>query len=393
MADVVIRNIGRIVSGDLDYPFVAGDGIVVRDGRIAEVGSFDALNIAGIERVIDANGCMLWPGLIDSHSHPVVGDFTPRQLTVNFIESCLHGGVTRMISAGEVHLPGRPKDAAGTKALAILAAKAFQQFRPGGVKVLGGAVLLEPGLTEADFAEMAAAGVKLVGEIGISGVYRPHEAAPMVRWAHEHGMKVMVHVGGASVPGSSVIGADTVLALHPDVAAHVNGGPTAPPLRDVERLITESAVTIELVQCGNVAAIRGIVDLIKRYEVFHRVIVGTDAPSGTGVIPLGILRTISWISALGEVPPEMAVALATGNTARLYQLPAGRIASGHEADLVLVDAPRGSQATDALEALRIGDTPAVSAVLIDGEVRVYGSRNTPPPQRSVQIPWLQAGGH
>jgi enamidase len=298
-----------------------------------------------------------------------------------------------MISAGEVHLPGRPKDAAGTKALAILAAKAFQQFRPGGVKVLGGAVLLEPGLTEADFAEMAAAGVKLVGEIGISGVYQPDEAAPMVRWAHEHGMKVMVHVGGASVPGSSVIGADTVLALHPDVAAHVNGGPTAPPLRDVERLITESAVTIELVQCGNVAAIRGIVDLIKRYEVFHRVIVGTDAPSGTGVIPLGILRTISWISALGDVPPEMAVALATGNTARLYNLLAGRIAPDQEADLVLVDAPRGSQAADALEALRIGDTPAVSAVLIDGEVRVYGSRNTPPPQRSVQIPWLKAGGH
>ena len=46
------------------------------------------------------------PGLIDSHAHPVFGDFTPRQQTQNFIESGLHGGVTTVISAGEVHLPG-----------------------------------------------------------------------------------------------------------------------------------------------------------------------------------------------------------------------------------------------------------------------------------------------
>ena len=393
MADVVIQNIGRILSGDLTDPFVSGDSVVIRGGRIAQVGFHDTLDSAGIDHVIDADGCMLWPGLIDSHAHPVVGDFTPRQRTLNFIESCLHGGVTSMISAGEVHLPGRPRDAAGTKALAILAAKSFQNFRPAGVKVLGGAVLLEPGLTEADFQEMAAAGVRLVGEIGISGVYRPAEAAPMVGWAHRAGMKVMVHVGGASVPGSSVIGADIVLELRPDVAAHVNGGPTAPPLRDVERLITESDVAIELVQCGNVAALRDIVGLIKQHDVFSRVILGTDAPSGTGVIPLGVLRTISWVSALGDVAPEEALALATGNTARLYNLPVGRIAPDLAADVLLVDAPRGSGANDALAALRIGDTPAVAAALIDGEVAVYGSRNTPPPQRAVQIPWMKQGGH
>jgi enamidase len=152
-------------------------------------------------------------------------------------------------------------------------------------------------------------------------------------------------------------------------------------------------VAVEVVQCGNVAALRDVVGLIKRHGALRRLIVGTDAPSGTGVIPLGMLRTLSWVSALGDVPPEEAVALATGNTARLYTLPAGRIAPGQEADLILVDAPRGSQASDALEALRIGDTPAVSAVLIDGEVRVYGSRNTPPPQRTVRIPWMAAGGH
>ena len=61
----------------------------------------------------------------------MIGDFSPRQRILDFIESCLHGGVTSMISAGEPHVPGRPKDRAGTKALAILAAKAFANARPG----------------------------------------------------------------------------------------------------------------------------------------------------------------------------------------------------------------------------------------------------------------------
>src|SRR5581483_1497836 len=393
MADVVIRNVGTIVSGDLAQPLAAGDTIVVRDGRIAEVGAERDVDTAGIERVIDADGATVLPGLIDSHAHPTVGDFSPRQRMLDFIESCLHGGVTTMISAGEVHVPGRPRDAVGTKALAILAARAFGSFRPGGVKVRAGAVLLEPGLTEADFAEMAAAGVRQVGEIGVSGVSRVEEAEPMVRRAQRHGMRVIVHTGGASIPGSEVVGADVVLALRPDIAAHVNGGPTAPALGDVERILAESRVMIEVVQCGNVRALREVIRLADRRGDLDRVLIGTDAPSGTGIIPLGILRTISWVAAFGEVAPARAVALATGNTARLHGLQTGVIRPGLEADLVIADAPRGSEAADALGAFEIGDTPAVAAVLIDGAVRVYPSRNTPPARRQVRVPWMAAAGH
>ena len=75
-----------------------------------------------------------------------------------------------MLSAGEPHTPGRPTDPAGVKALAILAQKSFSNLRPSGVKVHAGAVMLEPGLTEDDFTEMAGAGVRLVAEIGISGI-------------------------------------------------------------------------------------------------------------------------------------------------------------------------------------------------------------------------------
>ncbi len=394
MTDLAISNIGTIVSGDVAAPLLEGDTIVVRNGAIDFVGPGVDADLGGIERVVDAGGATVLPGLIDSHVHPVFGDFTPRQRTLDFIDSYLHGGVTSMISAGEPHLPGRPKDPVGVKALAVLAAKTFDNLRPSGVKVHAGALLLEKGLTEADFVELARAGVRLVGEIGISGVHDPNEAEPMVRWAQANGMKVIVHTGGASIPGSGVIGADMVLALRPDVAAHVNGGPTAPPLTDVARILDESEAAIEVVHNGNVQAAGAVAALAAERGMIGRLLVGTDSPSGTGVVPLGVLRVISWLSALGGIDPELAVACATGNTARVFGLDGGRIAPGLAGDLVIADAPLGSQADDALGALALADTPAVVVVIIDGVVRVVKSRNTPPPVRAVTVPFMASdGGH
>lgn len=393
MERLLIENIGMIISGDIQHPIVEGDAILIHQAQVEAVGFKETLASEGVEHTIDAGGCSVWPGLIDSHVHPVVGDFTPRQRMLDYIDSCLHGGVTRMISAGEVHLPGCPKDAVGLKALAILTAKIFQNYHPSGVKVMGGGVILDPQMTENDFKDMAEAGVTHLGEVGLGSVNNWDTAAELVNWGHSYGLKAMMHVGGASIPGSNVIGADAVLTVKPDVASHLNGGPTAAPRGDIERIILESKIALELVQCGNVVALQEIVKLAKRHEALDRVIVGTDMPSGTGVIPLGVLRTMAWISALGEVPPEQVVAMATGNTASVYDLKAGKIIPGYPADIVIVDAPVGSMAEDALETLKVGDTPAVVAVIIDGKIKVYISRNTPPPKRKVSIPWLQAGGH
>ena len=114
-----------------------------------------------------------------------------------------------------------------------------------------------------------------------------------------------------------------------------------------------------------------------------RMVIGTDSPAGSGVQPLGVLRTMSWVSSLGGVDPELVVAMATGNVTALHQLNTGVLAVGREADIAVVDAPLGSQADTAMEALAIGDTLAVAGVVIDGEVRVTKSRNTPPPVRTI----------
>ena len=232
---------------------------------------------------------------------------------------------------------------------------------------------------------MAAAGVRLVAEIGISGIKDPDEAAAMTRWAQASGMRVMVHTGGASIPGSGVIGADFVVKVQPDVAGHVNGGPTALPLADVVRILDETSARIELVHNGNVKAAGDVARLAAERDELHRVVIGTDSPAGSGVQPLGVLRVMSWVASLGDVPPEAAVAMATGNVAALHGLDTGVIEVGREADLVVVDAPLGSQADDALGALAIGDTLAVAAAIIDGTWRFTKSRNTPPATRPIKF--------
>lgn len=389
MAVTVITNIGTIVSGLIDQPILKGDVIVIKDGKIASVGGqelIDGLKKDAVEyKTIDAGGMTVTPGLIDSHTHPVIGDYTPRQKMADFIESSIHGGVTTMISAGEVHTPGRPTDPAGVKALAILANKSFALLKPGGVKVIAGSVILEKGLTEADFAEMAAAGVRTVGEVGLGSIKKPEDAAPMVAWAKKHNMTVMMHTGGTSVPGSSTVTADDVIKTNPDVVSHINGGPTAVSLTEVDRLLDETELTLEIVQCGNPKVADYVARKATAGKKLNRIIFGNDAPSGTGVIPLGILRNICQIASMSEVPAAVAVAMATGNTARVYGLNTGVIAPGKEADIVIMDTPMGSVGKTALEAIEAGDLPGVALVLVDGVVKVNKSRNTPPTVGKVTI--------
>ena len=383
MSSLLLKNIGCLVTGKTEQPMSKEDALLIKDGLIAAVGNVPLTSEADI--VVDVQETTVVPGLIDSHVHPVLGDYTPRQKMLDFINSSLHGGVTTMISAGEAHVPGRPKDPAGAKALAVLCHKASANLRPGGVKLHGGALILEKGLKEEDFAELAAEGVWLVGEIGLGSVKDPGEAAQMVRWARKQGMKVMMHTGGTSIPGSSVVTARDVIEVQPDVASHINGGPTAPPLEEIERLVNDTQIYLEIVHCGNPRAADFAARMLYAREQLHRVIIGNDAPSGTGVIPLGILRVIAQLSSISGIPAAQAVGLATGNTAKVYGLNTGLLEPGREADLIVMDAPMGSVGGNALEALEAGDVPGVALVIVDGKILVNASRNTPPPKRKPII--------
>jgi enamidase len=382
---LVIRNIGLMLSGDLARPILDADAIVAVDGRIAAVGRLKDLDVEGATEIIDAQGAALAPGLIDSHVHPVAGDWTPRQSQLGWIDSCLHGGVTTMISAGEVHTPGRPRDIVGLKAMAISAQRQFSNFRASGVKLHAGAPVIEHGMEESDFAELAAAGVKLLGEVGLGGVKDGKTARQMVAWARKYGIGSTIHTGGPSIPGSGLIDKDIVLEADADIIGHINGGHTALPDDQIRCLCESCGRGLELVHNGNERSALYTLRTAKELGQLERVILGTDAPAGSGVQPLGILRMISLLSSLGEVPAEIAFCFATGNTARMRDLDCGLIEVGKSADFVFLDRAQHSAGKTMLDCVRLGDLPGVGMTVIDGIVRSQRSRNTPPADKAPVI--------
>jgi enamidase len=384
-AKLVIRNIGLLLSGDLANAILDADTIVAVGGRISAVGKEKAVDISQPTILIDAKGSTVAPGLIDSHVHPVCGDWTPRQNQLGWIDSYMNGGVTAMVSAGEVHTPGRPKDVVGLKAMAIFAQRAFQAFRPGGVKIYAGAPVIEHGMVEDDFKELAAAGVKILGEVGLGSVKDGKTARQMVAWARKYGIQSTIHTGGPSIPGSSLIDKDMVLETDADVIGHVNGGHTALPDDQITALCERSKRALEIVHNGNERA--GLLALRTAMELkqLDRVILGTDSPAGSGVQPLGILRMIALLSSLGNIPAEQAFCLATGNTARIRKLDCGLIAAGREASFVLMDKAQHSAGKNLLDSIKKGDLPGIGMMIIDGVITAHRSRNTPPATAAPEV--------
>jgi len=375
---VVVINAGTMLSGDLDQPVLDADTIAIQDGMIESVGRRADCDFERAHQVIDARGAAVFPGLIDSHVHPTLGEWSPRADHHMWITHCLHGGVTQMVSAGEVHVPGRPVDRLGVKSLAIAVQRSFANHRPGGVKLIAGAPLLEEGLEREDIEELARAGVTLLGEVGIGSLRDTRRARELVQVARENGMKSLTHTGGPSIPDSRLMDAEAVLEIDPDIIGHVNGGHTALPHRQIRCLCESCGRGLEIVHNGNEFAALYALRTAREMGQLHRVILGTDSPAGTGVPALGMLRLVALLSSFGELPAEQAFCLATGNTARQRGLEGGFIAPGKPADLVIADRPQGSAGRTLLESVQLGDLPGIGLVMIDGVVLVHPSRNTPP---------------
>jgi enamidase len=387
MSSILIKNIGAIVTGDLKNPLRDANSIFIGDGIVREIGN----NISRkTDRVIDADRITAMPGLIDSHSHPSIGEYTPAQNSLSWITNYMHGGVTALISAGELHLPGLPlpPDARTALSVAIVTKRCYDNLRPSGVKVHAGTLLLVPGLVEKDFDEIATLGIKLVKFIFYDYSLLPNgEAERYVKWARARGIKVKIHSGGVSRSGvSQVAGWEIVRKIDPDIIGHITGGPIPMSEQDMIRIADETDYFVEICSSGNYRLALSLIRAVKAKGIYHRVLIGTDTPGGTGVIPRGILREIAFISSVGEVAPEVAICMATGNVGRAHGLDIGIIEEGKPADIVLLHKITGSVAKDALDSFSKGDLPGISMVIIDGEVRVAGrSQQTPPAERAAVV--------
>ena len=291
-----------------------------------------------------------------------------------------------MMSQGENNIGGLPMNPVGNKALAILSAMTYKKYRPGGaLKVHGGAVMLVEGMTEKDFKEMADAGVWLIAEIGGCGLYKPKDVAPMVKWARKYGFKVSAHLGPVSIPLSAPLMADEIIEINPDCAVHVNGGSTSVPFREVQKLVDDADFFLEAVFNGNPKATLEMVDYMKKKDVLDRLVIGSDTPTGNGMIPVAILRMIVQIASLNNLPAAEVIAAATGNTAKCFGLKVGKVEIGREADLLCIDRPMGSQGHDALKAIEIGDIPGTAMIMVDGKVVALRGRDTRQTAGAIKI--------
>lgn len=383
MTKVLIENIGSVISGHANRPIVRDTTIVVEDGVVAGIGG----DVAAPDIVIDAGGLDAMPGLIDGHVHPTFGEYTPAQDAIGWLRNYLHGGTTTMVSAGELHVPGLAfddLDPSLVKNLAFTSKATTGRYRPSGVKLHAGTVLLVPGMHESDFDEMAEHGVTHLKYIFYDwDAAEEDERERYRKWARERGMVIKIHSGGVSRSGSSrVAGHEIVASVRPDVVAHISGGPIPMPDDELTRVIDDLPdAAIEVCSSMNYRATIVTTQHMERTGQLNRLVLGTDTPGGTGVIPRGMLRNICYLASVCNLDPSHAVAAATSNVARAHQVPGGVLEPGAVADLLLLGPIRGSRAKDTLEAFALGDVPGLSTVMVDGQPTIAPRTEQLPPPR------------
>ena len=380
MTRTLISGIGELFTGDLTAPMSDASALLIEDGRIA---AFDPPADNERDFEIDARGGAVLPGLIDGHVHPVFGEWTPTQDTMGWIGNYLHGGTTTMVSAGELHTPGLDYDNLTpdlVTSLAVVARETTGRVRWSGVKLHAGTVLLVPGMSETHFDRLAAAGCRLAKFIFYPLEDDREEAMRYVGWCRERGILVKVHTGGVSRSGASrMCGFETLSWLQPDIAAHVSGGPIPMSDADLDELIDDTEFALEVCSSGNYRSTLLAVRRLAERGRLDRLTLGTDTPGGTGIIPRGMLRNVLFLSAVCELQPGEAVAVATGNTAKAHGLDEGILRPGAPADLVVAGPVEGSTGSTLSDAIAHGDLPGISYVYIDGVPVVRGRSGQTPP--------------
>lgn len=377
---VRIENIGELFTGDIAAPLARAGAIDIVEGRFA---AFDLPRTGDYDAIIDAAQGALMPGIVDGHVHPVFGEWTPTQDAIGWIGNYLHGGTTTMVSAGELHIPGLDYGNLTPElvtSIAVVTASTTGRVRWSGVKVHAGTCLLVPGMTQSHFDRLAAVGAKFAKFIFFPLEANRAEAEQYMRWLHERGMRAKVHTGGVSRSGASrMCGYPTLAWLQPDVAAHVSGGPIPMPDEDIDALVDRTEFALEVCSSGNDRSTLRLVRRLAERGRLDRLVLGTDTPGGTGVIPRGMFRNILYLAGVCGISPGEAIACATGNTARAHGLDVGRIEVGRAADCVIFGRVDGSAGPTLSDAIAHGDFPGISHVLIDGRAVVSGrSRQTPP---------------
>lgn len=383
MKKVYMKNLGTIVSGNVNNPVLKAEAIYAEDGIIQYVGAAKADLEAAAGTVIDVKGLDIAPALIDAQGHPPINDYLPEFQATDFAVNFMAGGTGSMISVGST-MPGMPSTVAGLKAVALAGKHVWDAYHPQGSKIYGGALMLAEGMQDKDFAEVAAGGVKVVGEVGKSALQDVSKVAALVKMAKKNGMVVTAHSGGASSPACASYTAADLLQINPDVICSLNGAPTPMSDADIEKVIKEGNFFYNLVGHGNLRLLLKVYKLAQAAGKANKLLFGTNVPSMSGYSPLGLWLSIAALSnANPDVHPATFIAMASGNVADCYGLNHGKIEKGYKLDTILLDG--FGYDTCPFKTLQSGNMCSVSFVVMDGELRMPACKNVPGASKKPEV--------
>ena len=383
MKKIYLKNLGAIVSGNVNNPVLDAEVIYAEDGVIQYVGAAKADLEAAANTVVDAKGLDIAPALIDAHAHPPINDYLPEFKATDFAVNFMAGGTGSMISVGSA-MPGMPFTVSGVKAVAVAGKHVWDTYRPQGAKVYGGALMLVDGLQDKDFAEVASEGVKVVGEIGKSPLRDVAKAAEMAAMAKKNGFVVTMHSGGPScVDGVGYTAAD-IVKVKPDVVCSLNGGPTPMSDADIEAVLKEDDFYYDMLAHGNLRLLLKIYQTAQKAGKAGKLMLGTNVPSMSGYSPLGLWVNIAALSnANPDVHPATFIAMASGNVADCYGLDHGKIEKGYKLDTIFLDG--FGYDTCPFKTLQSGNMCSVSYVIMDGKVCMPHCKNVPGASKKPEI--------
>ncbi|MFO7696279.1 MAG: N-acetylglucosamine-6-phosphate deacetylase [Anaerolineae bacterium] len=356
-------------------PVCAADGVLsdgwvlVRDGHIVDLGSGGApLGADGPSQIIDLEGRVLAPGLIDLHAHGALGcdtmDADPASLRTMAGYYAQHG-VTGYLAATMT----APIEAirAALKTVAGVMAKAT-----GGARLLG-AHLEGPFLDPAHAGAQAPAHVTRADEADYAALFdtgavriltlAPEfpESRPLIGYARQR--DVVVAMGHTGADYETACEAARLGVSH---VTHLYNA--MPPLNHRQPGTVGAALTLDALTCELIVDLvhvhPAVVALTHRLLGSERLVLVTDAMSGTGMpdgeyslggLPVtvvgGVARGDGGVLAGSTLTMDRAVAnmmratgeplravlpMASRTPARILGLPKGEIAAGRDADLIVL---------------------------------------------------------
>jgi len=373
MKKTYIKNLGLVCTGDINNPISDAKAIYAEDGVIKYMGAEDAKYEDAADTVIDALNIEVCPALIDAQVHVPLMDYMAEFKACGFAVNFMAGGTGSMVAVTN-NVPGMPYTVEAAKAIAIASKDIWASYAPKGAKVEAATVTPVDGLTQADFDELAKAGIKVLGALGRGPVQDVAKAAELAAMAKKAGMIVTAHSGGAADACCATYTADDLAKINPDVILNVNGAPTPMSDADIDKVLATDAY-LTLVPHGNLKVMFDIAEKAMKAGKLGKLLAGSNTPKD-GYTVLGTWVIVAALAdKFQDVHPANFICLASGNVADAYGLDHGKLAVGYKLDLDFLG--NYGYDPDAMGTLKAGMIPASGCMILDGKMQMTRHKNVP----------------